>query len=253
MEAYIFGSSLREFLRARRIVPWVLAVAATCGIAVVYHRVSPGTSPRDAYILLSATIVFRILALAAAIFSTAIVAQEVEQRTIVYLLTRPVPRWKLLLFRTLAAIVVVFGISAIAAVAVSLAAYGTGNELLWRDIKALAAGSAAYMAFFVFVSLLMNRSMIVCLLFAFVWETSVPNMPGDLYRLTISSYLTSIAERPSPHTQMGLLDALSGMLGVNTIPLSTAWISVILITLVCLAVGAFWFGRFEYMAREDAE
>lgn len=253
MEAYIFSSSLREFVRVRRILPWIVVIVAITALAVVYHRVSPTTSPRDAYVLLSATLVFRILALSAAIFSTAIVAQEVEQRTIVYLLTRPVPRWKLLIFRTLAGIVVVFVLSCLLAVAVSYATYGPGNALLWRDIKALAVGSAAYMALFVFVSLLMNRSMIVCLLFAFVWETSVPNMPGDLYRLTISSYLTSIAERPAPQTTSGILDALGGMLGINTIPLATAWIAVVLLTVCCLGGGALWFGKFEYMAREDAE
>ena len=252
MEAYIFGSSLREFVRFRRLWPWLLVAVGTFGIAAVYHKVDPNTKPEDAYALLSATIVFRILGLSAAIFSSAIIAQEVEQRTIVYLLTRPVPRWKLLIFRTLAGMVVVFGISVLVAVATSLATYGGGNHLLLRDVMALAVGSAAYMSLFVFVSLLMNRSMIACLLFAFVWETSVPNMPGDMYRLTISSYLTSIAQRPTPHASSGFMDALGGMIGTNTIPVDTAWACIGLLVAVCLGASAYWFSHFEYMAREDA-
>jgi ABC-2 type transport system permease protein len=226
---------------------------ATFWIAYLFRRVDPGASHEDAYVLLSSTLIFRLLALSAAIFSTAIVAQEVEQRTIVYLLTRPVPRWKLLVFRSFAAMVVVFVISAIAAVAVSYASYGSGNPLLLKDIEALAAGSAAYVALFVFVSLLMNRSMILCLLFAFIWETSVPNVPGDLYRVTITSYLSSIAQKPTPRTAAGPMNALGGLLGVNTIDPGTAWFTLALITAVCLGAGSYWFGHFEYSAREDAE
>ncbi len=253
METYIFTSTLREFLRPKRILPWVFVALAAYWIAFLFHRVDPTSSKQDAYVLLSSTLVFRILALAAAIFSTAIVAQEVEQRTIVYLLTRPVARWKLLVFRTLAAITVVFGVSAVTAVAVSLASYGSGNPLLYRDLAALAAGSAAYVSLFVFVSLLMNRSMILCLLFAFIWETSVPNVPGNLYRVTITSYLSSIAQKPTPQTSSGPMNALGGLLGVNTIEPATAWFVVALITAASLAAGAYWFGHFEYIAREDAE
>src|SRR5579862_3859182 len=102
MEAYIFSSTLREFLRPKRILPWLGVAAIICWIALMFHRIDPHSTRRDSYVLLSAAFVFRLLPLAAAIFSTAIVAQEVEQRTIVYLLIRPVPRWKLLIFRTLA-------------------------------------------------------------------------------------------------------------------------------------------------------
>jgi ABC-2 type transport system permease protein len=253
MEAYIFTSSLREYVRFRRLWPWLAVVVVVFFLSRVYHKLDPTTGAQDAYALLSATIVFRVLALSAAIYSAAIVAQEVEQRTIVYLLTRPVPRWKILLFRALAAMLVVFVLSVLVALATSLGTVGLSNKLLGRDILALAAGSTAYMSLFTFVSLLMNRSMIACLLFAFVWETSVPNMPGDLYRLTISSYLTSIAQRPTPRVTSGLMDALGGMLGVNTIPIDTAWACVIGLAVVCLAAGSYWFSHFEYMAREDAE
>jgi ABC-2 type transport system permease protein len=253
METYIFTSTLREFLRPRRILPWLVVAVVVWWIAFVFHGMSPSSSRQDDYVLLSSTFVFHLLALCAAIFSTAIVAQEVEQRTIVYLLTRPVERWKLLVFRSLAAMLVVFGISLVTVIGVSYASVGKGNPLLLRDIEALAAGSAAYISLFVFVSLLMNRSMILCLLFAFIWETAVPNMPGDLYRLTITSYLSSIAQKPTPQTPGGFLSALGGLLGINTIAPVTAWISMGLLTAICLAAGAYWFGHFEYMAREDAE
>ncbi|HWD37264.1 MAG TPA: ABC transporter permease subunit [Fimbriimonas sp.] len=253
MEGYIYGSMLRELFRFRRIAPWLLVVLAVYGMSLVFQKVTSGT-PQDSYVLVSATLVFRILPLAAAILSAAVVAQEIEQRTIVYLLTRPVPRWKLLLFRTLAAITVVFVLGSIVAFAASLGTAGLKNEMLVRDLKAILVGSIAYVSLFTFISLLMNRSMIVCLLFAFIWETAVPNMPGDLYLLTITGYLSSIAERPSlGQSAGGVFDALAGMLGTNSVSPTIAWAALLCLTAACLGVGCLWFSHFEYMAREDAE
>jgi ABC-2 type transport system permease protein len=253
MEGYIFGSMLSELLRFRRIVAWVLVALGLFAVAEVFHRVAPGMKPPDEYVMLSATLVFRILPLSAAILSAAVVAQEVEQKTIVYLLTRPVPRWKLLFFRSLAAMAVVFAISAVTAVLVSVGTVGLHNELLVRDLKALFVGSAAYVSLFVFVSLLTTRAMIICLLFSFIWETSVTNIPGDMYRLTVSGYLTSIAQRPSTgDTTAGFLNALAGMFGTNTVSPETAYFTLAVLIAACLGIGAYWFSTFEYMAREDA-
>ena len=252
-ELYIFSSSLGEFLRFKRIAWWLLIVAAVSGVSWTFVNRLPNIPQQDAYVLLSAALVFRILPLCAAIYSTAVVNQEVSQRTIVYLLTRPIPRWKLLVFRTLAATVVVFLISALAGISVSMSSKGISNPLLVRDLEAILAGAAAYTTLFTFVSLLINRSMVVCLLFAFVWETAVPNMPGDLYRLSISGYLTSIAQRPASTAPSGALDALAGLLGVNIIPPATAWTTMAILTAACMLAGAYWFSHFEYMAREDGE
>jgi hypothetical protein len=147
--------------------------------------------------------------------------------------------------------VVVSVITALTDIAVSFAVSGSQRTLLYHDLGAIVAGSAAYVALFTLVSLFVNKPMVPCLLFAFVWETAVPDMPGDLYRLSISGYLTSIAHRPTMEFKNGALDALAGLLGVNVISSTAAWAGMIGFTLFCLAFGAYWFRTFEYIARED--
>jgi ABC-2 type transport system permease protein len=251
IDLYIFTSSLKEFFRVKRIAWWLLVAVAVYFISWTFAHRLPGVSARDAYILLSASLVFRILPLCAAIFSTAVINQEVTQRTIVYLLTRPIPRWKLLVYRALAASVVVAFVSIVTDLSVCLAVGTSQASLMAHDIQAIAVGSLAYTTLFTLVSLFVNKPMVVCLLFSFVWETAVPEIPGDLYRVTISGYLTSIAHRPVMDSPGGALDALAGLLGVNVIPSGVAWAAMLGFAAFCLGFGAFWFSNFEYMARED--
>ena len=255
MESFIFGSALRDNLRAKRILPWIVLGFGAAALGFVWQRLSPGSDSADRYGTVSSIMVFRLLALAAAIFTTSIISQEVEQKTIVYLLTRPVPRWKLLLMRYLAASVVVAGVAVLAATAVSAGVFGNhmmSNQLMFNDIKALVIGAFAYCGLFLFVSLLFNRAMIICLLYAFGWETSVPNMPGDISHLSIFSYLQAIAEHPAEKTQSPL-GALSGALGTNTISASSAYPTLAVIIIVAVALSVTWFTKFEYVPREDAE
>ncbi len=250
---YVFSHALRDFARVRRLLVWSLVALAVYGIGAMYVHVSTGSSRQDTYILLSATLSYRILALAAAIFSSAVVAQEVEGKTIVYLLTRPVPRQALLLGRALAASLMVFLISGVVAAAVSFATMGTLGALFFKDLVALAVGSLAYTGLFVLTSLLLNRAMIACLLFAFGWETLAAGVPGDLKLLTLNSHVMAIAERPTPEGGSGFLDAVGSMLGATGISAGAAWVVLAVVIAVTLGISMAWFSHFEYTAREDAE
>ncbi len=255
IEAYLFTSSLKEFLRFRRLIPWLILGFGGMGLALIWPNLNPNTTPVDQYSIVTSTLVFHVLALAAAIFTTAIISQEVEQRTIVYILTRPVPRWKLLFMRYLAASTVVALVGAFGAVLVSVGVYKGGflsNELLVKDIIAMAVGAFSYCALFLLVSLLINRAMIVCLLFAFGWETIVPNMPGEMYRLSVYSHVMAIAEHPTS-TGGGAGSVASGLLNTNAISAGTAYATMFVMSAILLAISAVWFTTFEYVPREDAE
>ena len=257
MEAFVFRNAFFEYFRARRVIVWLIVAAGLYAAAKLYLSVTGGDSAEDSYSLLSSLLLFRLLPLASAIFSSGVLSQEIEQKTIVYLLTRPIPRPQFLLLRTLASALVVFIVSAFSALALSAAVYGgigASNPFLGRDLVALAVGSLAYGSLFVLVSLLINRSMIVCLLFAFAWETSVPSMPGSVYLLSVSSYLTAIAQRPSAGSaEQNPLGSLASALGTNTLPASTGWAAMAFLIAFCVGFGVWWFSNNEYLPREDAE
>lgn len=255
-DLYLYTSALRDFLRPRRVVGWLL-VSVVLGLgAMQWSSMMRGPDAASEYGQITSILTFRLLALASAVFSTAVIAQEVEQKTIVYLLTRPVPRWRLLLGRTLASITAVWLVSIVACVAVSVGVFGGSagltNPALGRDLLTLGIGAAAYGGLFVFFSLILNRSMLVCLIYAFGWETATPNMGGYLYYLSIYSHLQAIAGHPQPETQFRAMSALSGALGGNTIAASTALPALIGFVVFALGLSMWWFTRFEYVPREDA-
>jgi len=254
MESAIFGQAIREYLRGRRIAPWLVLAGVCFLLASVWVKFDPTSQPDGRYAAVSSMLAFRILALASAIFTTAIISQEVEQKTIVYLLTRPVPRWKLLLIRYVASVTVVAALGIVAAVLTSLGAFKGlgGNDLLTGDIMAMVAGALAYGALFLFVSLLFNRALIICALFAFGWEASIPNMPGEMYRLSIFSYLQAIAQHPSNGDNKGI-SLLTGSAGDNLITRGSAITTLVILIVVMLSLSAWWFTKFEYVPREDAE
>jgi ABC-2 type transport system permease protein len=258
MEAFVFKNAFLEYMRARRVVVWLLVAGGLYAAASLFLKVNGGESREEAYSMLSSLLLFRMLPLASAIFSSGVLSQEIEQKTIVYLLTRPVPRPKFLLLRTLASALAVMIVASISAVALSAAVYGglgLSNPYLVRDLIAIAVGSLAYGSLFVLVSLIINRSMIVCLLFAFAWETSVPSMPGSVYLLSVSSYLTAIAQRPSPGNtgQSSPFGSLASALGTNTLTADVGWMAMACLIAFCMIFGAWWFSQSEYLPREDAE
>lgn len=256
MFGFAFRSALQDFLRPGRLVTWGFVAVFVGVVGVVWRQFQPGMD-LVSYGQVTEIVVFRLLALASAVFSMQVLAAEVEQRTVVYLLTRGMPRWQTLLARGLASWVAVVLVSWSALLAAGLGVLGpvafqTGG--FWRDWLLLALGAGAYGALFIFVSLVLNKAMIYCLLFAFGWETFVPNLSGDLYYASIYPYLTALADRAeAPSAPMGVVDVLTGGLGEASIPAGTAAVVLPAVTVVLVLVGLWWFSRFEYSPREDSD
>jgi ABC-2 type transport system permease protein len=222
-------------------------------LAFYWPHLVNGATNEERYVSVASILAFRILALSSAIYTTAIVSQEVEGRTIVYLLTRPVPRWRLLLTRFAASVIVVALLGFLSLELTSLAAYGgRSNPLLFNDMKAVAFGALAYGSLFLLVSLAVNRAMVYCLLFAFGWETSIPNLSGDLYHLSIYSYLQGIAQHPVTQASR-IVEFIAGGAGGNSISALSAYLSLSIFAAATLLLSAWWFTHFEYVPREDAE
>lgn len=253
MGLYLLSHSLREFLRFRRIWGWVALCLGSGAITAVWPYVIHNLQPRQEYADLSSMLAFHLVPLAAAIMVTAIVGQEVEQRTIVYLLTRPVSRWKLLLSKYVSACLVTAGVGILCALVISGVIFHNPfhNDLLWADVVAMFLGAFAYGALFLFFSLIVVKSLIPCMLF-FVWEVSVSNMQGDIYRLAIFSYMEGIAQHPAVDQQRGVA-FFTGSMSNNLLMPAQSYPVLIGMAVVLTAVSLWWFTKFEFVPREDAD
>ena len=140
-----------------------------------------------------------------AFYGTALVADEVEDKTITYLFTRPIPRSAVLLGKYLAYVVCTILVvlpSVVLAyfIVVPLGGSSVGAEFpsLLKDLGMLAIGLMAYGSVFALVGARLKRPLVIGLVFAFGWEPGVLLFPGYLKRLTIAYYLQALVPHAMP-------------------------------------------------------
>jgi len=225
-------------------------------ISKVWAVLAADLTGADSFGRVYQAVVLRVVALASAVFATMVLSQEVEQQTIVYLITRPVPRRTLMFGRMLAAAVVSFGVGFLSLFAAGFAVLGLGffsSPSLIVDVLVLAVGVMAYIGFFVFLSLTISRSLIISLLFAFGWETFVPNMPGDMFYVSILTYLRSAAPEAVMAAGPSLGDVITGALAPKSVSAGLSWVILSLLVVGLWTLCLWWFSRFEYSPREEGE
>jgi ABC-2 type transport system permease protein len=156
-------------------------------------------------------------------YGTALIADEVDDRTITYLFTRPIPRGAVLLGKYLAylACTTLLILPSVVLVYFLLVPLGEGSlgrsfPLLLADLGMLAAGLAAYGALFAAVGARLKRPLVIGLVFAFGWEPGVLLFPGYLKRLTVAYYLQALVPHamPDDSTVTVLLQAFREVPGI---------------------------------------
>ncbi|HEV8210648.1 MAG TPA: ABC transporter permease, partial [Vicinamibacterales bacterium] len=130
---------------------------------------------------------------------------EVEDKTITYLFTRPIPRRAVLLGKYLAylACTVLLVLPSVMVVFFLIVPIGGGSigaafPSLAADLGMLVVGLAAYGAVFALVGTRLKRPLVVGLVFAFGWEPAVLLFPGYLKRLSVAYYLQALVTHEMP-------------------------------------------------------
>jgi ABC-type transport system involved in multi-copper enzyme maturation permease subunit len=177
-------------------------------------------------------------------YGTALMADEVEDKTITYLFTRPIPRGAVLLGKFLAYLACTFLVvlPSVMIVYFLLVPFSElpatfGNLLV--DLGLLALGLAVYGGVFAFVGAYFKRPLVIGLIFAFGWEQVVLALPGYLKQFTIAYYLQGLVPHAMPSD--GVTSILQGMF--QTSP--PVW--------VCLAWLFAYLGGFLYLATRVVE
>ena len=138
-------------------------------------------------------------------YGTSLIADEVEDKTITYLFTRPIPRAAVLLGKYLAYLVCTVLLVLPSVMLMFFLIVPTGGDRiaasfvpLLADLAMLAIGLAAYGAVFALVGTRLKRPLVVGLVFAFGWEPVVLLFPGYLRRLTVAYYMQALVKHEMP-------------------------------------------------------
>jgi hypothetical protein len=180
-----------------------------------------------------------ILPVLGVFYGTSLIADEVDDKTITYLFTRPIPRRAVLVGKYLAYLVCTILLVLPSVVMVYFAVVPMGGSTiaagflsLIADLAALAVGLAAYGALFALVGARFKRPLTMGLVFAFGWEPAMLNFPGYLKRLTVAYYLQALVPHEMPQdSALGFL-----MQVFDDVPSVAASLTV----LALIVVGALW-------------
>ena len=135
-------------------------------------------------------------------YGTSLMADEVEDKTITYLFTRPIRRGAVLVGKYLAYLACTVFVVLPSVILVYLLIVPMRGSLgasfldLVKDLVLLALGLAVYGALFAFVGAKFKRPLLIGLIFIFGWEQAALAFPGYLKKFTVAYYVQGLV----PHT-----------------------------------------------------
>jgi ABC-type transport system involved in multi-copper enzyme maturation permease subunit len=213
----VFDLSLGEMLWSRRTVFLALIVGGPVLIAVILRIVDALNVPAmrvngvrmggpSIFGLMIWFLFLRFIVPVLGIFyGTSLMADEVEDKTITYLFTRPIPRSAVLIGKYLAylastVLIVLPSVMLVFFLVVPIGGQGIAGSFptLLRDLVLLATGLAVYGALFAAVGAWLKRPVLFGLFFAFGWENFAMALPGYLKRFTVAFYTQSLVPHAMP-------------------------------------------------------
>jgi ABC-2 type transport system permease protein len=213
----VFDMSLGQMLWSRRTVFMALAVGAPVVIGLVLRTIDEmGVSVlRVNGVRVSGSVIFGgvfwllylrfTVPVLGAFYGTSLMSDEVEDRTITYLFTRPIPRGAIVIGKYLAYLVCteLVVLPSVTAAYLLITPVGGGSigatfPLLLTDLGILALGLAVYGAVFALIGALAPRPLVAGLVLVFGWEQVALLVPGYLRRFTVAHYLQSLVPHAMP-------------------------------------------------------
>ena len=238
--ARVFDLSIGDMLWSRRTIFMALIVAGPVVLAVVARIVqASGIAPlRINGVQVGGASIFGmmiwvlflrfIVPVLGVFYGTSLIADEVEDKTITYLFTRPIPRGAVLLGKYLAylvctTLVVLPSVMIVYFLIVPFREIPGSFAALVGDLAILALGLATYGALFALIGAVLKRPLVIGLVFAFGWEQVALVMPGYLKQFTIAFYLQALVPHAMPSD--GVVSLLQSVFReVPSAPVSVFWL-----------------------------
>jgi ABC-2 type transport system permease protein len=186
-------------------------------------------------------------------YGTSLIADEVEDKTITYLFTRPIPRGAVLIGKYLAYLACTIFVVLPSVMIVYLSIVPMRGSLggsfidLIKDLILLALGLAVYGAVFAFVGARFKRPLLAGLIFVFGWEQAALAFPGYLKKFTVAYYLQSLVPHAMPSD--GIMSLMQGFFR-DTPSLMVSLVSLFVILAIFLFGAATAVERKEYVLEQ---
>jgi ABC-2 type transport system permease protein len=262
----IFDLSISEMLWSKRTVFMLLIVGAPVLIALFIRALvslgapvlqGPGgvrmTGPAIFGMMIWIFYLRFTVPVLGVFYGTSLIADEIEDKTVTYLFTRPVRRAAVLVGKYLAYLgctvfVVLPSVMLVYLLIVPLqGTLGGSFPDLLKDLSLLALGLAVYGALFAFIGAKFKRPLLIGLVFIFGYEQAALAFPGYMKYYTIAYYLQALVPHAMPND--GALSLIQNIFR-ETPSLLTSLVSLFGIWLLFLALAGWVIERREYVLEQ---
>ena len=175
-------------------------------------------------VLLDGMIVGAIVPIVTMALATAAFGDELEDRTLSYLVLKPVPRSLIVLPKLLASIIIAGPLLITSGVVVTLWGLQGGGQAALAVGAALFAGVVAYAAVFTWAGLISSRALGFALIYVFLWEGLISSFLGGGRYLSVRGYTLAILH--------GIDDKSFEALGQRVIEFPAALVGAAAVTVV---------------------
>jgi ABC-2 type transport system permease protein len=193
MNLTIARITARGLLGRRRFLLLLPLPVILIGITALAHALKPDDAVQWAGPIVHGFGLAVLLPLIALIAGTGVLGAEIEDGTIVHILTKPLPRRQIVVAKLVVASVVTIGFAAVPMFVAGLIADSVrfGAALA----AASAVGSVAYCALFLLLSLMTRRPVLVGLVYVLLWEALLGNVLAGTRALSVQQYVLTLATR----------------------------------------------------------
>ncbi len=200
----ITSLTIRQFARSKSIFVLIGICLLSALFALIPQLVPDEPSLRDLRSIFAESIYLNffsatLLPLATLVLATAALGDEIEDRTLQYLALKPIGRFRIVLQKFLAILIVAIPI-VWAGIALTWAIASFGHYDGMRDLllPALLSSLVAILGFgslFLFLSLIIQRALIIGVFYVFIWESALTRYLPGIRSISIRHYTQSLFVR----------------------------------------------------------
>lgn len=219
----LLSLSIRQLVGGKRI--WIIVLLAAMPVlaALLYRAFADGSEAAEfADGILAQLVVATVLPLVMLILATASFGNEIDDRTLGYLVLKPISRAAIVVPKWLASVLVggvlMGGASGLALLLISESAATAVAAAL-----AVLLGATAYGSLFTWAGLAIKYALPVGVAYVFVWEASLTGLLGGVQYLSVREYTLAIARGLDEGLlrragiEFGLTAGLAGVLVVTVV------------------------------------
>jgi ABC-2 type transport system permease protein len=220
MNATVARLTLRGLLGRRRALLLIALPAVLLTLAGVVRWVS-GPDAGLAAPVLGDFGLGTIVPLLALIAGTGAIAPEIDDGSIVYLLSKPLNRFTIVLSKYVVAVGIVLTFAAAPTLAAGLILTGTRGRLAVAYAAAAAVATLAYCALFLLLGVVSRNAVVIGLLYALIWESLVGGLVPGARALSVQQWATAVGERVGAARDWPVEAAVSLTTGVTMLAVVT--------------------------------